>query len=391
MIARIGVALVLAVGCVAPVDPASCVGCAAPLEPADPCAGLDCAGCLDRVDRPEAAALVRSAEGLDALATELEATLAEGCDVMVAQLDLRDAPTGLDACPVVTAEVARRVRDLLPLGVRLSVADEPALCSTALAAAADCLARCDVEALVDEVIECDGELLGACDGVCDGVCHGQCGATCEGTCSDFCDGACDASCVGVCDGACPTVDRDGRCLVFCDGRCDLGACDGTCTGACSGVCTEACAGSCEGTCIGACDGGWEPACGGVVAVRSERCGLACTAAAALTATCPVPEVRVRGPEAEDPRDHGLIDQLVLTASRHYEPLYALEARVRLTLAPWLEAFAAAVEAAASGDPDGCLPDHAVLARAALARIEAVRATSVALIAAAEDSIGEKLD
>lgn len=378
------IAILATAGCVAPVAPAACDGCDAPLSPDDPCAGLECAECFERLERPGAAALVRSAEAIVALAATLEVAYAAECDTMVAQLALRDAPSGRAACPVVTAEVEARIRETLPFGVSLAIADEPAVCRVPLEAASACAARCGA---TGATVRCEGALVGTCPGVCDGVCHGLCGATCEGTCSDFCDGSCDATCTGVCEGDCALRDRDGYCVVTCEGRCARGACDGTCDGSCTGVCTEACDDACIGACIGACDAAWAPACQGVVRVDDEACGLACAAAAAVDADCPDPEVRVRGPEAEDPRDHGLIDQLVLTASRDFEPLYALEARIRITLDPLLDALAVALAAS----PERCLPEREAAVRDAIARLRSIREEIRALLLAAERTVGENLD
>ncbi|MCA9605825.1 MAG: hypothetical protein KC619_09545 [Myxococcales bacterium] len=380
----IGLAALALVGCVAPVGPAACAECD-PVTPADACVGQDCASCFETLDQPDRAALVRAADGLEGLADTLEATLAAQCDVMVGQLALRNAPVGLAACAVVADEVERRIREVFPRGVALSIAAEPALCRVPLEEARACAARCGDPGAA---VTCDGDAVGECAGRCRGTCHGSCGDTCEGTCSDFCDGDCDATCTGFCDGECAILDRDLHCVVACDGRCDLGACNGTCRGECSGVCTEACDDTCTGTCVGECDAEWLPSCAGVVAVGSEACGLACTAAAAMAADCPTPEVRVRGPEADDPRDHGLIDQLVLTVGRYFEPLYAVEARIRVTLDPWMDALA---DALAEAPPEECLPDRASRAREAIGRLRAVRDTIRALATAADETVGEKLD
>ena len=169
-----------------------------------------------------------------------------------------------------------------------------------------CLADCGAPPKGDLRAHCvGGEITGVCSGRCSGSCAlppGPGSGICHGVCSGRCDrefrGACGGKCNGTCDGAPTRGPR--KCAGVCDGSCSdkaEGVCIGRCDGQCSGVWEPPVASSkCAGVCVGACSGGeiQAPLCTGEYAPGGTDpvCQAACGAAAALTARCDAPVVRV---------------------------------------------------------------------------------------------------
>jgi hypothetical protein len=210
------------------------------------------------------------------------------------------------ACNAAASRVATLFRKAKESKVILDLSIEPTHCTVAVEPAKKCLADCGAPVTRGDIrVQCvGGEINGACQGRCSGGCSIEAGAgsgTCHAACSGKCDhdfrGACGGKCSGTCDGA-PTRGAK-RCAGICDGSCsDKG--EGVCAGRCDGQCSggwepPAGSGTCPGTCVGVCSGEVkDPACSGDFAPAGTDpvCQAACGVAAALTARCEAPLVRV---------------------------------------------------------------------------------------------------
>lgn len=182
---------------------------------------------------------------------------------------------------------------------------EPTRCFVDVDAAKKCLADCGAPVTRGDVrAQCTGgEIAGLCSARCSGGCaqppgagQGLCHASCSGKCDRDFRGACGGKCTGTCDGA-PTRGAK-RCAGVCDGSCSdkaEGACGGRCDGSCSGAWEPPATGKCSGVCLGACSGEVKDVvCSGeyVPAGVDPVCQAACGAAAAMTARCDAPQVRL---------------------------------------------------------------------------------------------------
>lgn len=187
----------------------------------------------------------------------------------------KEAETGFDAVIQANAEV------------KLVALVEGGHCEASLDAAAECNARCDVDAKCTPAqleAKCEpGKLAGSCSASCSGSCTADVGATVE------CNGRCSATCDGKCDGACSSGDSNN-----CNGRCE-GTCEGTCSGSCE---LEANATvQCNGTCRGECSVEFqEPRCEGKITPPEcevdADCQASCRAQVQANASCTPPKVTI---------------------------------------------------------------------------------------------------
>jgi hypothetical protein len=167
----------------------------------------------------------------------------------------------------------------------LVVLVEGGRCEASLDAAAECNARCDVDAKCTPAqleAKCEpGQLAGECSAQCSGSCTADVGATVQ------CQGSCSAVCNGDCAGTCATMEGS-----KCAGRCD-----GTCKGTCSGTCelqANAMA-TCEGTCKGDCSVEFKaPHCEGKLTPPecdvNADCQSSCNAQVQAEASCTPPKI-----------------------------------------------------------------------------------------------------
>jgi hypothetical protein len=173
-------------------------------------------------------------------------------------------------------------------GVQLNVLVEGGRCEASLDAAAECNARCDVDAKCTPAqleAKCEpGKLAGECTAQCSGSCTADVGATVA------CQGECSARCDGDCAGTCAVKNANGDCA---------GRCEGTCNGTCSGECTIAAnaMATCEGTCRGECSVEFQaPHCEGKLTPPECQvdadCQASCNARIQAEATCTPPKVTI---------------------------------------------------------------------------------------------------
>ncbi|MDI3286520.1 hypothetical protein [Polyangium sp. 15x6] len=195
--------------------------------------------------------------------------------------------------------------------VELVALVEGGKCEASLDAAAECNARCDVDAKCTPAqleAKCEpGKLAGSCTAECKGSCTADVGATVE------CRGSCSAVCNGKCNGTCSSGDANN-----CNGRCD-GTCDGTCSGSCE---LEANAQvQCDGTCRGECSVEFEaPHCEGKITPPEceldADCQASCNAEIQAEASCTPPKVTIElkgGASAE-------LEALVVALEEHLPKL-----------------------------------------------------------------------
>ncbi|MDC3953740.1 hypothetical protein [Polyangium jinanense] len=171
--------------------------------------------------------------------------------------------------------------------VELVALVEGGKCEASLDAAAECNARCDVDAKCTPAqleAKCEpGKLAGSCTAECRGSCTADVGATVE------CRGSCSAVCNGKCNGTCSSGDANN-----CNGRCD-GTCEGTCSGSCELEANAAV--ECDGTCRGECSVDFEaPHCEGKITPPEceldADCQASCNAEIQAEASCTPPKVTI---------------------------------------------------------------------------------------------------
>jgi len=171
--------------------------------------------------------------------------------------------------------------------VQLTALVEGGHCEASLDAAAECNARCDVDAKCTPAqleAKCEpGKLAGTCTAECKGTCSADVGATVE------CNGRCSAVCEGKCNGTCSSGDANN-----CNGRCD-GTCEGTCSGSCE-LETNATV-QCDGTCRGECSVEFQaPHCEGKITPPECQvdadCQASCNAQVQANAQCTPPKVTI---------------------------------------------------------------------------------------------------
>ncbi|MDI1448228.1 hypothetical protein [Polyangium sp. 6x1] len=171
--------------------------------------------------------------------------------------------------------------------VELVALVEGGKCEASLDAAAECNARCDVDAKCTPAqleAKCEpGKLAGKCTAECTGACTADVGATVE------CRGSCSAVCNGKCDGQCSSGDANN-----CNGRCD-GTCEGTCSGACELDANASV--QCDGTCRGECSVDFQaPHCEGKITPPEceldADCQASCNAEIQAEASCTPPKVTI---------------------------------------------------------------------------------------------------
>jgi len=210
------------------------------------------------------------------------------------------------ACNAASTRVSALFRKARESKIILDLGVEPTHCFVDVEAAKKCLGDCGAPVRGGDIrAQCvGGEIAGLCQAYCSGICSAPAGAgsgTCHAACSGKCDrdfrGTCGGKCIGTCDGA-PTHGPR-RCAGVCDGSCSEKG-EGVCIGRCDGQCSSGWepppgTGKCGGTCVGMCNGEVrDPMCTGDYAPPGidPVCQAACGAAAAMTARCETPLVRI---------------------------------------------------------------------------------------------------